>query len=154
MIKHLSFVMMIFERENYLFCSDKMDQYYFCICTCDDRLVFCLVSVALPVCAFWFWILMLLSFRPEHFSLVHFKLCQQVLSAVQKLARDSNGMARETWEVLLLFLLRINDTLLAPPTVGGAYVSREQTQWCDEVLHLTRPYIDWQTNERRCTLCI
>lgn len=28
-------------------------------------------------------------------------------------------MVRETWEVLLLFLLRINDTLLAPPTVGG-----------------------------------
>lgn len=50
---------------------------------------------------------------------MHFKLCQQVLSAVQKLARDSACMARETWEVLLLFLLRINDTLLAPPTVGG-----------------------------------
>lgn len=57
--------------------------------------------------------------RPEHFSPMHFKLCQQVLSAVQKLARDSSCMARETWEVLLLFLLRINDTLLAPPTVGG-----------------------------------
>uniref|UniRef100_A0A672NMV5 Ral GTPase-activating protein subunit beta n=1 Tax=Sinocyclocheilus grahami TaxID=75366 RepID=A0A672NMV5_SINGR len=62
--------------------------------------------------------------RPEHFSLVHFKLCQQVLSAVQKLARDSNGMARETWEVLLLFLLRINDTLLAPPTVGGGIAEK------------------------------
>uniref|UniRef100_A0A9J7ZV09 Ral GTPase-activating protein subunit beta n=1 Tax=Cyprinus carpio carpio TaxID=630221 RepID=A0A9J7ZV09_CYPCA len=62
--------------------------------------------------------------RPEHFSLVHFKLCQQVLSAVQKLARDSSGMARETWEVLLLFLLRINDTLLAPPTVGGGIAEK------------------------------
>uniref|UniRef100_A0A673GY60 Ral GTPase-activating protein subunit beta-like n=1 Tax=Sinocyclocheilus rhinocerous TaxID=307959 RepID=A0A673GY60_9TELE len=62
--------------------------------------------------------------RPEHFSLVHFKLCQQVLSAVQKLTRDSNGMARETWEVLLLFLLRINDTLLAPPTVGGGIAEK------------------------------
>uniref|UniRef100_A0A9J7YLI4 Ral GTPase-activating protein subunit beta n=1 Tax=Cyprinus carpio carpio TaxID=630221 RepID=A0A9J7YLI4_CYPCA len=59
-----------------------------------------------------------------HFSLVHFKLCQQVLSAVQKLARDSSGMARETWEVLLLFLLRINDTLLAPPTVGGGIAEK------------------------------
>lgn len=28
-------------------------------------------------------------------------------------------MARETWEVLLLFLLQINDILLAPPTVQG-----------------------------------
>ncbi|XP_057194035.1 ral GTPase-activating protein subunit beta isoform X5 [Triplophysa rosa] len=62
--------------------------------------------------------------RPEHFSLMHFKLCQQVLSAVQKLARDSSGMARETWEVLLLFLLRINDTLLAPPTVGGGIAEK------------------------------
>uniref|UniRef100_A0A8C7Z4B9 Ral GTPase activating protein non-catalytic subunit beta n=1 Tax=Oryzias sinensis TaxID=183150 RepID=A0A8C7Z4B9_9TELE len=51
-------------------------------------------------------------------SLNHIRLCQQVLTAVQKLARESVSMVRETWEVLLLFLLRINDTLLAPPTVG------------------------------------
>ncbi|XP_018581458.1 ral GTPase-activating protein subunit beta isoform X5 [Scleropages formosus] len=57
--------------------------------------------------------------RPEHYSPSHFRLCQQVLVAVQKLARESTNMVRETWEVLLLFLLRINDTLLAPPTVGG-----------------------------------
>ncbi|XP_062315849.1 ral GTPase-activating protein subunit beta isoform X3 [Osmerus eperlanus] len=57
--------------------------------------------------------------RPEHYSPMHFRLCQQVLTAVQKLARESGCMARDTWEVLLLFLLRINDTLLAPPTVGG-----------------------------------
>uniref|UniRef100_A0A3Q3IWP6 Rap-GAP domain-containing protein n=1 Tax=Monopterus albus TaxID=43700 RepID=A0A3Q3IWP6_MONAL len=56
--------------------------------------------------------------RPEQHSLNHIRLCQQVLTAVQKLARESVSMARETWEVLLLFLLRINDTLLAPPTVG------------------------------------
>ncbi|KAK1796416.1 hypothetical protein P4O66_009468 [Electrophorus voltai] len=62
--------------------------------------------------------------RPEHFSPMHFRLCQQVLSAVQKLARDSSSMARETWEVLLLFLLRINDTLLAPPTVGGGIAEK------------------------------
>uniref|UniRef100_A0A8C7F0E6 Ral GTPase-activating protein subunit beta n=1 Tax=Oncorhynchus kisutch TaxID=8019 RepID=A0A8C7F0E6_ONCKI len=48
-----------------------------------------------------------------------------VLTAVQKLARESGGgMARETWEVLLLFLLRINDTLLAPPTVGGGIAEK------------------------------
>uniref|UniRef100_A0A672J2I9 Ral GTPase-activating protein subunit beta n=1 Tax=Salarias fasciatus TaxID=181472 RepID=A0A672J2I9_SALFA len=57
--------------------------------------------------------------RPEQHSLNHIRLCQQVLTAVQKLARESASMVRETWEVLLLFLLRINDTLLAPPTVGG-----------------------------------
>lgn len=32
-------------------------------------------------------------------------------------------MARETWEVLLLFLLQINDTLLAAPTVQGIHSS-------------------------------
>ncbi|CAI9578820.1 unnamed protein product, partial [Staurois parvus] len=45
--------------------------------------------------------------------------CHQVLRAVQKLAKDSTNIARETWEVLLLFLLQINDTLLAAPTVTG-----------------------------------
>ncbi|XP_039623311.1 ral GTPase-activating protein subunit beta isoform X3 [Polypterus senegalus] len=48
-----------------------------------------------------------------------FRLCQQVLTAVQKLARESVTMIRETWEVLLLFLLQICDTLLAPPTMPG-----------------------------------
>lgn len=62
--------------------------------------------------------------RPEHYSPMHFRLCQQVLTAVQKLARESGSMARETWEVLLLFLLRINDTLLAPPTVGGGIAEK------------------------------
>lgn len=57
--------------------------------------------------------------RPDQHSPNHIRLCQQVLTAVQKLARESVSMVRETWEVLLLFLLRINDTLLAPPTVGG-----------------------------------
>ncbi|KAG7283496.1 hypothetical protein CRUP_035289 [Coryphaenoides rupestris] len=56
--------------------------------------------------------------RPEQHSLNHIRLCQQVLTAVQKLARESVSMVRETWEVLLLFLLRVNDTLLAPPTTG------------------------------------
>ncbi|XP_010874093.3 ral GTPase-activating protein subunit beta isoform X2 [Esox lucius] len=56
--------------------------------------------------------------RPEQHSLSHIRLCQQVLTAVQKLARESVSMVRETWEVLLLLLLRINDTLLAPPTIG------------------------------------
>ncbi|XP_031423892.1 ral GTPase-activating protein subunit beta isoform X7 [Clupea harengus] len=62
--------------------------------------------------------------RPEHCNPMHFRLCQQVLCAVQKLARDSSSMVRETWEVLLLFLLRINDTLLAPPTVGGGIAEK------------------------------
>ncbi|KAL1021288.1 hypothetical protein UPYG_G00011250 [Umbra pygmaea] len=56
--------------------------------------------------------------RSEQHSLSHIRLCQQVLSAVQKLAKESVSMVRETWEVLLLFLLRVNDTLLAPPTTG------------------------------------
>ncbi|XP_031809896.1 ral GTPase-activating protein subunit beta isoform X8 [Sarcophilus harrisii] len=47
------------------------------------------------------------------------RLCLQVLRAIQKLARESTIMARETWEVLLLFLLQINDILLAMPTVQG-----------------------------------
>uniref|UniRef100_G1KFS0 Ral GTPase-activating protein subunit beta n=1 Tax=Anolis carolinensis TaxID=28377 RepID=G1KFS0_ANOCA len=43
----------------------------------------------------------------------------QNLFVPRKLARESTTMARETWEVLLLFLLQINDILLAAPTVPG-----------------------------------
>ncbi|XP_035238591.1 ral GTPase-activating protein subunit beta-like isoform X4 [Anguilla anguilla] len=62
--------------------------------------------------------------RSEQYSPSHYRLCQLVLVAVQKLARESGSMARETWEVLLLFLLRISDTLLAPPTVGGGIAEK------------------------------
>ncbi|XP_069691801.1 ral GTPase-activating protein subunit beta isoform X2 [Periplaneta americana] len=44
-------------------------------------------------------------------------LCHRVLRTLQHLAQVSNTLTRETWEALLLFLLAINDTLLAPPTV-------------------------------------
>nr|CAD7199102.1 unnamed protein product [Timema douglasi] len=46
-------------------------------------------------------------------------LCHRVLRTLQHLAQVSNCLTRETWEALLLFLLAINDTLLAPPTVKG-----------------------------------
>ncbi|XP_053568269.1 ral GTPase-activating protein subunit beta isoform X3 [Bombina bombina] len=59
-------------------------------------------------------------FVPRHEQVSsQIRLCLQVLRSIQKLARDSTHMARETWEVLLLFLLQINDTLLAAPTVAG-----------------------------------
>ncbi|XP_073323632.1 ral GTPase-activating protein subunit beta [Pagrus major] len=54
--------------------------------------------------------------RSDQVSPVYLSLCQQVLCAVQSLARDSAVMSRDTWETLLHFLLRINHTLLAPPT--------------------------------------
>ncbi|XP_033610459.1 ral GTPase-activating protein subunit beta isoform X8 [Cryptotermes secundus] len=44
-------------------------------------------------------------------------LCHRVLRTLQHLAQVSTSLTRETWEALLLFLLAINDTLLAPPTI-------------------------------------
>lgn len=44
-------------------------------------------------------------------------LCHRVLRTLQNIAQTSSTLSRETWEALLLFLLAINDTLLAPPTV-------------------------------------
>uniref|UniRef100_A0A1B6CX62 Rap-GAP domain-containing protein n=1 Tax=Clastoptera arizonana TaxID=38151 RepID=A0A1B6CX62_9HEMI len=44
-------------------------------------------------------------------------LCHRVLRTLQQVAQYSTTMDRDTWEALLLFLLAINDTLLAPPTV-------------------------------------
>ncbi|XP_017158752.1 ral GTPase-activating protein subunit beta isoform X2 [Poecilia reticulata] len=49
----------------------------------------------------------------------YLSLCQQVLSSTQSLARESSMMSSETWQTLLHFLLRINHTLLAPPTPAG-----------------------------------
>lgn len=46
-------------------------------------------------------------------------LCHRVLRTLQQVTQYSTIMDRETWEALLLFLLTINDTLLAPPTVKG-----------------------------------
>nr|XP_018899097.1 PREDICTED: ral GTPase-activating protein subunit beta isoform X2 [Bemisia tabaci] len=44
-------------------------------------------------------------------------LCHRVLRTLQHLAQVSSSLDRETWEALLIFLLSINNTLLAPPTV-------------------------------------
>ncbi|XP_037623458.1 ral GTPase-activating protein subunit beta-like isoform X3 [Sebastes umbrosus] len=57
--------------------------------------------------------------RSDQVSPVYLSLCQQVLCAAQSLARDSAGMSRDTWETLLNFLLRINHTVLSPPTTTG-----------------------------------
>ncbi|KAM8756150.1 ral GTPase-activating protein subunit beta isoform 2-T2 [Acanthopagrus schlegelii] len=57
--------------------------------------------------------------RSDQVSLVYLSLCQQVLCAVQTLARDSAVMSRDTWQTLLRFLLRINHTMLAPPNTTG-----------------------------------
>ncbi|XP_058804059.1 ral GTPase-activating protein subunit beta isoform X2 [Phymastichus coffea] len=57
-------------------------------------------------------------------------LCHRVLRTLQQIARSSVTLERETWESLLLFLIGINDALLAPPAI------REDTgeQLCERVL--------------------
>ncbi|KAJ8675024.1 hypothetical protein QAD02_010810 [Eretmocerus hayati] len=57
-------------------------------------------------------------------------LCHRVLRTLQQVARSSTILNRETWESLLLFLIGINDALLAPPAI------REDTgeQLCERVL--------------------
>ncbi|XP_070848760.1 ral GTPase-activating protein subunit beta [Chaetodon trifascialis] len=57
--------------------------------------------------------------RSEHVSPVYLSLCQQVLCAVQSLARESTLMSRDTWETLLHFLLCINHAMMAQPTTTG-----------------------------------
>ncbi|XP_050081711.1 ral GTPase-activating protein subunit beta isoform X2 [Anopheles aquasalis] len=44
-------------------------------------------------------------------------LCHRVLRTLQDTAQNSQILAVETWEALLLFLLAINEILLAPPIV-------------------------------------
>ncbi|XP_011305025.1 ral GTPase-activating protein subunit beta isoform X2 [Fopius arisanus] len=57
-------------------------------------------------------------------------LCHRVLRTLQQVARGPATLDGETWESLLLFLIGINDSLLAPPAV------REDAgeQLCERVL--------------------
>lgn len=57
-------------------------------------------------------------------------LCHRVLRTIKTVAQDSNIMERETWDALLLFLLAVNDTLLAPPSVSDDIGS----QLCERIL--------------------
>ncbi|KAM9859251.1 ral GTPase-activating protein subunit beta [Aulostomus maculatus] len=75
----------------------------------------------------------LFEFRSDQYSLVYLSLCQQVLRAVQSMARKSTLMTRDTWETLIHFLLRINHSILAPPTTAGA-ISKQLSQLSMEVL--------------------
>lgn len=43
--------------------------------------------------------------------------CHRVLRTIETVAQESTVIDRETWDALLLFLLAVNDTLLAPPSV-------------------------------------
>lgn len=47
-------------------------------------------------------------------------LCHRVLRTVQAVASSSNLISRETWEVLLKFMLTINSNLLSPPLEPGS----------------------------------
>ena len=44
-------------------------------------------------------------------------LCHRVLRTIQLTVQVSQKLEKETWDALLLFLLAINDSLLAPPTI-------------------------------------
>ncbi|XP_075152914.1 ral GTPase-activating protein subunit beta isoform X7 [Haematobia irritans] len=59
-------------------------------------------------------------------------LCHRVLRTLQQTAQISQTMDRETWESLLLFLLAINEILLAPPTIKDDVGD----QLCERVLQV------------------
>lgn len=46
-------------------------------------------------------------------------LCHRVLRTLQQLTQTAKNIENDTWQTMLLFLLTINDTLLAPPTIKG-----------------------------------
>lgn len=72
-------------------------------------------------------ILIFLGFDTIHRQAV---FCHRVLRTLQHIAHDSKILERDTWEVLLLFLLTTNDTLLSPPTVKDDVAD----QLCERVL--------------------
>ncbi|XP_054639550.1 ral GTPase-activating protein subunit beta [Dunckerocampus dactyliophorus] len=70
--------------------------------------------------------------RRDESGVAHQALCQQVLSAVQLLAREGTAMSQDTWETLLHFLLCVNQSVLAPPT--SAPVSQQLSHLSMDVL--------------------
>ncbi|XP_071962395.1 ral GTPase-activating protein subunit beta-like isoform X2 [Antedon mediterranea] len=57
-------------------------------------------------------------------------LCHRVLRTVQTTAKQSGKFTRQTWEILLQFLLTVNETILSPPIVAGSL----SEQLCDRLL--------------------
>ena len=53
-------------------------------------------------------------------------LCHRVLRAIEAVAKESSRMTRDTWEVLLKFLLAANDSLLSAPTEKGGVLTHGQ----------------------------
>ncbi|XP_077386249.1 ral GTPase-activating protein subunit beta-like isoform X2 [Festucalex cinctus] len=58
--------------------------------------------------------------RSDRSSPAYASVCQRVLAAVQLLAREGAGMSGDTWEMLLHFLLCVNQSVLATPTSAPA----------------------------------
>lgn len=57
-------------------------------------------------------------------------LCHRVLRTLQQMSQSSQKLTPETWESLLLFLLAINEVLLAPPGMKDDV----SDQLCERVL--------------------
>ncbi|XP_012944892.1 ral GTPase-activating protein subunit beta isoform X2 [Aplysia californica] len=73
-------------------------------------------------------------------------LCHRVLRAIETVAKESTILTRETWEVLLKFLLAANDSLLSPPTekdVIGLSNDDISDHLCDRVLSVL--FLIWLT---------
>ncbi|XP_061542913.1 ral GTPase-activating protein subunit beta-like isoform X2 [Phycodurus eques] len=58
--------------------------------------------------------------RSERSGPQYASVCQRVLCAVQLLAREGAGVSGDTWEMLLHFLLCVNQSVLATPTSAPA----------------------------------
>jgi len=88
-------------------------------------------------------------------------LCHRVLRTLQQTAQISQLMDRQTWDTLLLFLLAINEILLAPPTVKDDVGD----QLCERVLSVlfevwllacVRSFPSpsmWKTLQESCAMC-
>lgn len=57
-------------------------------------------------------------------------LCHRVMRTIETIAMESPALLRETWEVLLKFLLAANDSLLSPPSERGMYNVKIKNDLC------------------------
>uniref|UniRef100_H2ZQ53 Rap-GAP domain-containing protein n=1 Tax=Ciona savignyi TaxID=51511 RepID=H2ZQ53_CIOSA len=69
--------------------------------------------------------------RPEGSMNNQLSLCQTVLRSIQSLAHESKIIDRETWEAILMFILKVSNVLLAPPSQPNGLAE----QLCEQLMH-------------------
>nr|CAB3265419.1 ral GTPase-activating protein subunit beta [Phallusia mammillata] len=82
--------------------------------------------------------------RSEGGSSNQLGLCNTVLKTIQSLSHDGKGFDRATWEAVLKFVIKVCDTILAPPSQPNGF----SEQLCEQLMQTF--YDVWMLSCTRC----